>query len=35
MASWVKSHGARSSREFENIEVMKNFPLAWLAQKSA
>lgn len=30
MAEWVKQHGARSSSEFENIEVMKNFPKAWL-----
>ena len=32
MAGWVKLHGARSSQEFENIEVIKNFPKAW--QKS-
>jgi UDP-glucose 4-epimerase len=31
MASWVHAHGARSSRTFEGIEVMKNFPVAWLA----
>jgi UDP-glucose 4-epimerase len=31
MANWVKKHGARTSREFENIEVTKNFPKAWLA----
>jgi len=30
MADWVKQHGARSSTKFENIEVMKNFPKAWL-----
>ncbi len=24
MAQWVRSHGARSSKEFENIEVKKN-----------
>ncbi len=30
MAAWVKQHGARSSSEFEGIEVMKNFPKAWL-----
>ena len=30
MAAWVKTHGARSSREFGNIEVAKNFPRAWL-----
>jgi UDP-glucose 4-epimerase len=32
MAVWVKEHGARSSQEFENIEVMKNFPKAWLVK---
>ena len=31
MAAWVKRHGARSSSKFENIEVTKNFPKAWLA----
>jgi UDP-glucose 4-epimerase len=31
MAEWVKQHGARSSSKFENIEVTKNFPKAWLA----
>lgn len=30
MAAWVRDHGARKSQEFENIEVMKNFPQAWL-----
>ncbi len=30
MAEWVKQHGARSSSKFENIEVTKNFPKAWL-----
>ncbi len=30
MAAWVKQHGARSSDEFEGIEIMKNFPKAWL-----
>jgi UDP-glucose 4-epimerase len=29
MAAWVREHGARESKEFENIEVMKNFPEAW------
>ena len=33
MAAWVQKHGARSSQEFENIEVNKNFPKAWLIQK--
>jgi UDP-glucose 4-epimerase len=30
MAAWVKANGARSSQEFKNIEVTKNFPEAWL-----
>lgn len=30
MAAWVKQHGARASRKFEEIEVRKNFPRAWL-----
>jgi UDP-glucose 4-epimerase len=30
MAAWVKQHGARQSQKFEHIEVMKNFPKAWL-----
>jgi UDP-glucose 4-epimerase len=30
MARWVNQHGARTSRKFENIEVRKNFPEAWL-----
>lgn len=30
MAVWVKEHGARKSQKFENIEVTKNFPVAWL-----
>lgn len=30
MAKWVKQHGARTSQKFENIEVTKNFPQAWL-----
>lgn len=32
MASWVRDHGARSSKEFEGIEVMKNFPRGWLCE---
>ena len=32
MALWVKRHGARSSQEFEGIEVTKNFPAAWLPE---
>jgi UDP-glucose 4-epimerase len=31
MAEWVKAHGARTSQKFENIEVQKNFPKAWLS----
>lgn len=30
MATWVKAHGARSSSKFEAVEVVKNFPKAWL-----
>lgn len=32
MAGWVRQHGSRSSQEFDGIEVMKNFPKAWLPQ---
>lgn len=32
MTAWVKQHGARTSKGFENIEVMKNFPKAWASQ---
>jgi UDP-glucose 4-epimerase len=32
MAAWVKQHGARSSREFDDIEVTRNFPAAWAAR---
>lgn len=31
MAEWVRQYGARTSQEFENIEVRKNFPQAWVA----
>jgi UDP-glucose 4-epimerase len=30
MADWVKAHGSRKSQKFRNIEVTKNFPIAWL-----
>ncbi len=30
MAEWVKQHGARQSKKFDNIEIQKNFPKAWL-----
>jgi UDP-glucose 4-epimerase len=30
MAEWVRRHGARASQEFENIEVTRNFPAAWM-----
>jgi UDP-glucose 4-epimerase len=33
MAAWVKRHGARTSSKFGNIEVTKNFPLAWTDQE--
>ena len=32
MAAWVRQHGARTSSKFDNIEVTKNFPKAWLIQ---
>jgi UDP-glucose 4-epimerase len=31
MAKWVESHGARQSQIFKDIEVIKNFPQAWLS----
>jgi UDP-glucose 4-epimerase len=34
MAGWVRQHGARQSTKFEDIEVMKNFPAAWLERPS-
>jgi UDP-glucose 4-epimerase len=34
MASWVRQHGARRSRDFEGIEVTKNFPQAWLQERA-
>jgi len=35
MAGWVKTHGVRKSQEFEGIEIMKNFPKAWLLPELA
>jgi UDP-glucose 4-epimerase len=32
MAEWVQTHGARASTKFNGIEVMKNFPKAWLTE---
>ncbi len=32
MASWVRQHGARTSRKFDDIELVKNFPKAWLTE---
>ena len=29
MAGWVKSHGARASNVFKNIEITKNMPPSW------
>jgi UDP-glucose 4-epimerase len=34
MAAWAKKHGARKSREFDDIEIRKNFPAGWLPQES-
>ncbi len=31
MAAWVKSHGARESHKFGDIEIIKNFPPGWLS----
>jgi len=33
MAAWARRHGARQSHEFDDIEVMKNFPAGWLVRK--
>ncbi|MBA3569833.1 MAG: NAD-dependent epimerase/dehydratase family protein [Pyrinomonadaceae bacterium] len=30
MAKWAKTHGARESSVFKNIEIMKNLPASWL-----
>jgi UDP-glucose 4-epimerase len=30
MAKWAKTHGARESNVFDNIEVVKNLPPSWL-----
>ena len=32
MAEWVKIHGIRSSKEFENIEITKRLPASWKKQ---
>ena len=29
MAAWVQQHGSRTGQKFGDIEVKKNFPLAW------
>ncbi|MEW7277587.1 NAD-dependent epimerase/dehydratase family protein [Aquimarina sp. 2201CG1-2-11] len=29
MAKWVKTHGARSSKEFQHIEITKKLPNSW------
>ncbi|PKV53147.1 UDP-glucose 4-epimerase [Aquimarina sp. MAR_2010_214] len=29
MAKWVKTHGSRSSKEFQNIEITKKLPNSW------
>ena len=31
MAAWVQWHGARQSRDFEEIEISRGMPLAWRA----
>jgi UDP-glucose 4-epimerase len=30
MAKWAKTHGARESNVFDNIEIVKNLPPSWL-----
>jgi hypothetical protein len=30
MAKWAVKHGTRESKEFENIEIMKNMPSSWI-----
>jgi len=30
MSAWVKQHGARTSQKFQDVEITKNFPKAWL-----
>jgi UDP-glucose 4-epimerase len=30
MAAWVQEHGARRSQKFNQIEITRNFPVAWL-----
>jgi UDP-glucose 4-epimerase len=31
MTAWVKVNGARTSQKFKDIEITKNFPVAWLS----
>ena len=33
MARWVKTHGARESSTFKNIEIVKNLPPSWAAAR--
>jgi UDP-glucose 4-epimerase len=35
MAAWVKTHGARQSINFDNIEVLKNLPPSWAVRPAA
>ncbi len=32
MACWVKSHGVRSSKKFDRIEIMRKLPPSWLSE---
>lgn len=32
MAAWARQHGARQSKPFEGVEVLKNMPPAWRAE---
>lgn len=31
MTAWVKVYGSRTSQKFKDIEITKNFPVAWLS----
>jgi UDP-glucose 4-epimerase len=34
MAAWVVQHGARSSREFDDIEIARNLPASWRPERA-
>ena len=35
MASWVRAHGARTSRAYKDIEIPKNLPPSWVPAEAA